>query len=189
MDLPEFLDLMATGQPVSAGSPAHRFMIEVGEGARRLTAEINGSYHTAEEIAALVGEIIGVPVPAGFALFPPFTTDFGRNIRFGEDVFINSGCRFQDQGGITIGNRCLIGHNVVMATLNHELSVSRRGDVVPAPIVLGDDVWIGAGVVVTAGVTIGDGAVVAAGAVVTKDVEVRTVVGGVPARFIRTVGN
>ena len=187
MDLPEFLDLMATGRPVAAGSPAHRFMIEAGENARRLTAEINGSYHTPEEIAALVGELLGAPVPAGFTLFPPFTTDFGRNIRLGENVFINSGCRFQDQGGITIGNRCLIGHNVVLATLNHGLAVSRRGDVVPAPIVLGDDVWLGAGVIVTAGVTIGEGAVVAAGAVVTKDVPARSIVGGVPARCIRGV--
>lgn len=120
-------------------------------------------------------------------IFPPFTTDFGRNIHVSEGVFINSGCRFQDQGGIWIGARSLIGHNVVLATLNHDLSVTRRGDTIPAPIRIGQDVWIGANVTVLAGVTIGDGAVVAAGAVVTKDVPARTVVAGVPARTVREV--
>ncbi|WP_167149850.1 DapH/DapD/GlmU-related protein [Actinomyces sp. ZJ308] len=187
MDLSEFLDLMAAGEPVPPTSEAHGVMIEVGERARRITARINGGYRTGEEIAELVGELIGSPVPEGFRLFPPFTTDFGANIHLGRGVFINSGCRFQDQGGIWIGNRCFIGHNVVMATLNHELAVERRSTVVPAPIVLGDDVWIGASVTITAGVTISEGAVVAAGAVVTRDVPPRTVVGGVPAKIIRPI--
>lgn len=187
MDLPEFLDLMAAGDPVPPTSQAHGVMVEVGERARRITAQINGEYHTGEEIVELVGQLTGSPVPEGFRLFPPFTTDFGANIHLGRGVFINSGCRFQDQGGIWIGNRCFIGHNVVMATLNHELAVERRSTVVPAPIVLGDDVWIGASVTITAGVTIGEGAVVAAGAVVTRDVPARMVVGGVPAKVIRSI--
>ena len=187
MDLPELLGLMASGAPVPPSSEAHGVMVEIGERARRITARINGEYHTGEEIAELMGELTGSPVPEGFRLLPPFTTDFGANTHLGESVFINSGCRFQDQGGIWIGNRCFIGHNVVMATLNHERAVERRSTVVPAPIVLGDDVWIGASVTITAGVTIGEGAIVAAGAVVTRDVPARIIVGGVPARAIRPV--
>lgn len=118
-------------------------------------------------------------------IFPPFTSDSGRNIHLAENVFINSGCRFQDQGGIWIGAGSFIGHNVVLATLNHELSVARRGRVVPAPIRIGRRVWIGANVTVLAGVRIGDGAVVAAGAVVTRDVPEFTIAGGVPAKVIR----
>lgn len=105
----------------------------------------------------------------------------------GKDVFVNSGCKFQDQGGIVIGDGTLIGHNVVLATLNHDFSPSRRRDLRPAPIRIGKNVWIGANVTVLPGVTIGDGAVIAAGAVVTKDVPENTVMGGVPAKEIKTI--
>lgn len=122
-----------------------------------------------------------------FRIFPPFTTDCGKNIRVGERVFVNSGCRFQDQGGITIGDDALIGHNVVIATLNHDLDPGLRAATVPEPVIVGNRTWIGANATVLPGVTIGEGAVVAAGAAVTKDVAPRTVVGGVPARRIREI--
>jgi len=160
-------------------------MIETGERTRRLTIRLNGEYLDPRERAELFGRITGEPAPSGFRIFPPFTCDFGRNIHLAENVFINSGCRFQDQGGIWIGAGSLIGHNVVLATLDHELSVARRGRLVPGPIRIGRRVWIGANVTVLAGVRIGDGAVVAAGAVVTRDVPAFTIVGGVPARVIR----
>ena len=102
-------------------------------------------------------------------------------------VFINSGCKFQDQGGITIGDDVLVGHNCVIATLNHVMDPDRRADMVPAPVKIGDKVWIGANVTILQGVTIGEGAVIAAGAVVNKDVPPRTVVGGLPAKVIKTI--
>ncbi|MFV0435240.1 MAG: DapH/DapD/GlmU-related protein [Leucobacter sp.] len=132
-----------------------------------------------------MSRLTGRDVPASFRIFPPFTADCGKNIALGERVFINSGCRFQDQGGITIGDDVLIGHNVVLATLNHSLDPAERATVVPGPITIGNRVWIGANVTVLAGVAIGEGAIVAAGAVVTRDVDPRTVVGGVPARKLR----
>ena len=113
--------------------------------------------------------------------------DFGKNIHIGKNVFINSGCRFQDEGGIYIGDNVLIGHNVVLATLNHNENPQKRGNIIPSPIVIGNDVWVGSSVTIVPGVTIGDGAIIAAGAVVTKDVAKNTVVGGVPARYIRDV--
>ena len=123
-----------------------------------------------------------------FGLFPPFYTDFGRNIRIGKNVFINSGCCFQDQGGIELVDGCLIGHQVVIATLNHDLDPRKRGGMVPAPGRLRKNVWVGAHATILAGVTIGDNVVVAAGAVVTGDVPPDTVVGGVPARVIKKIG-
>jgi acetyltransferase-like isoleucine patch superfamily enzyme len=105
----------------------------------------------------------------------------------GKNVFLNSGCRFQDQGGITIGDGTLIGHNAVLATLNHDVNPKKRSTLHPAPIVIGKNVWIGSNVTVVPGVTIGDGAIIAAGAVVTKDVSENTIVGGVPARFIKKI--
>ena len=122
-----------------------------------------------------------------FGLFPPFYTDFGKNITIGKNVFINAGCKFQDQGGIFIDDGALIGHGVVLATLNHDLDPAKRQQLHPAPIHIGKNVWIGANATVTQGVTIGDNAVVAAGAVVNKDVEENTIVGGVPARFIKRI--
>lgn len=120
-------------------------------------------------------------------MFPPFYTDCGKNLHIGKNVFINSGCRFQDQGGITIGDGALIGHNVVMATLNHSEDPETRGNLHPAPIHIGRNVWIGASAAILPGVTIGDGAIVGAGSVVTRDVPENMIVTGVPARILRSV--
>ena len=120
-------------------------------------------------------------------MFPPFYTDCGKNLHIGKNVFINSGCCFQDQGGITIGDGALIGHNVVMATLNHSEDPETRGNLHPAPIHIGRNVWIGASAIILPGVTIGDGAIVGAGSVVTRDVPENMIVTGVPARILRSV--
>ncbi len=170
---------------MAGGSKAHLFMIELSHEAMRLTAELNNAYHTPEEIRALMERLTGKPIDESFAMFPPFYTDCGKNMTIGKNVFINAGCKFQDQGGITIGDGALIGHNVVMATLNHDMVPEKRGDLHPAPIVIGKNVWIGANATILPGVTVGDGAIVAAGAVVTKNVPANTVVGGVPAKIIR----
>lgn len=96
-------------------------------------------------------------------------------------ILSRAGTRF-DQGGITIGDGALIGHNAVLATLNHDFSPERRTSMHPAPVVIGKNVWLGASVTVVPGVTIGDNAVIAAGAVVTKDVPAGTIAAGVPAK-------
>lgn len=187
MDLDAFLEHLSSGKPVQGGSEAHLFMHGVSQEALKITAEINGSYHTPEELRALFSKLIGQPVDDTFGLFPPFYTDCGKNIHLGKHVFINMGCKFQDQGGIFVGDGTLIGHNVVLATLNHARAPQDRASMVPAPIHIGQNVWIGANATVLPGVTIGDGAIVAAGAVVTKDVPANTIVGGVPARVLRTI--
>lgn len=142
---------------------------------------------TPEEIRNIFSELTGRQVDKTFGLFPPFYTDCGKNITVGKNVFINSGCKFQDQGGITIGDGTLIGHNVVLATLNHGIAPEERHDLFPAPIHIGKNVWIGANATVLPGVVIGDHAVIAAGAVVTKDVPANAVVGGIPAKVIRLI--
>ena len=169
------------------GLPVYQYQRVAAQRAMRLTAELNFQYHEPEEVTRLFSELIGKPVGEGFCLFPPFYTDYGQNITIGKNVFLNTSCHFQDQGGITIGDGALIGHNVVLATLNHNEDLERRNETIPAPIVIGKNVWIGANATITPGVTIGDGAIIAAGAVVTKDVPSMTVAGGVPARIIRAV--
>lgn len=185
MDLEAFLEHLNSGKTVQGGSEAHQFMHGVSQEALRITAEMNGGYHEPEELRALFSRLIGQAVDESFGLFPPFYTDCGKNIHIGKHVFINMGCKFQDQGGIYIGDGALIGHNVVLATLNHAKSPKDRSSMIPAPIRIGKNVWIGSNATILAGVTIGDGAIVAAGAVVARDVPENTIVGGVPARIIR----
>ncbi|MCD8036784.1 MAG: sugar O-acetyltransferase [Clostridiales bacterium] len=148
---------------------------------------MNSQYHTPEELREIMSRLIGKTVDNTFRLFPPFHTDFGKNITLGKNVFINSGCHFQDQGGIEIGDGALIGHNVVLVTINHAIKPSENRKNYYAPIKIGKNVWIGSNSTILQGVTIGDWAVVAAGAVVAKDVPPYTIVGGVPAKEIRKV--
>lgn len=187
MTTQEFNAQLQRDNHIAAGSPAHEFMHKAADEARRITAEINGAYRTDEELRALMSRLVGYRVDDGFRLFPPVYTDFGKNIKIGKDVFVNSGCCFQDQGGVTLGDGCLVGHNVVFATLDHDKRPGRRGDMTAAPIVVGKDVWIGAHATILKGVTIGDGAIVAAGAVVTRDVPPNTIAAGVPARVVKTI--
>ncbi len=187
MDLQAFLDHMNSGKTIKGGSEAHLCMCALSQEALQRTAELNGAYHTPEEVRRIFSALTGRPVDDTFTLFPPFHTDCGKNIAVGKNVFINSGCKFQDQGGIVIDDGALIGHNVVLATLNHSLAVRDRQDLIPGPIRIGKNAWIGSNVTILPGVTVGDGAVVAAGAVVTKDVPAYTVAGGVPARVLRSL--
>lgn len=160
---------------------------ELFQEAVRIDMELNMQYHTPEEIREIMGRLIGKKVDDSFRMFPPFYTDFGKNITIGKDVFINSGCHFQDQGGIQIGDGALIGHNVVLATINHDLNPEENRKNHYAPITIGAHVWIGSNATILPGVTLGDHAVVAAGAVVTQDVPPRTVVGGVPAKVLKVI--
>lgn len=187
MEIEEFKEYVKRGEALSS-EEIHRFMNRMSDEARRITFRLNTAYHTPDEVRGLLSELFGYRVPESLRVFPPFYTDFGRNITVGRDVFINACCHFQDHGGVTIGDGCQIGHNVVFATLNHGLSPEDRQNTYPAPIVLGRNVWVGSNATILQGVTVGDNAVIAAGAVVTKDVEPATVVGGVPAKVIRRIG-
>lgn len=163
------------------------FAKKLFQDAIRITMELNNKYHTPEEIRKIMTELTGKKIDDTFRMFPPFYTDFGKNITIGKNVFINSGCHFQDQGGIEIGGGCLIGHNVVLATINHDLYPENNRINHYAPIKLGKSVWVGSNSTILPGITVGDWAVVAAGAVVTRDVPPLTIVGGVPAKVIRTI--
>ena len=185
MTLNEFLRHIESGLPLTG--ELLPFMVVLGAEARRMTVELSSSYPTLEQVRELLSRLFAYPVDPTLRVFPPFYTDFGKNIRIGKHVFINACCHFQDHGGVTIGDGCLIGHNVVFATLNHDENPANRIAMTYAPIVLGKNVWVGSNSTILQGVTIGDGAIVAAGAVVTKDVPANTIVGGVPAKPIRNI--
>ncbi|MED9970471.1 MAG: sugar O-acetyltransferase [Ruminococcus sp.] len=187
MTTEEFIKTMDSGAEVTAKNPVHLHMTYLSNEAMKITSRLNNAYHTPEEIAALMEKLTGRPFPEGAYMFPPFYTDCGKNLKLGKDVFINSGCQFQDQGGITIGDGTLVGPKTVIATLNHQQNPSKRANLIPKPVTIGKNVWIGANVTILPGVTIGDGAIIAAGAVVNRDVEKNTIAGGVPAKFIKKI--
>ncbi len=137
-----------------------------------LTARLNAlPFDDLDTRRTLLTEIFGSPVPDSLSILPPFYCDYGLGASFGERVVINQGCFFLDLGGITIGNRVLIGPRVTLSTGGHPVEPDERYDFLThAPIVIEDDVWIGAAATITPGVTIGHGSVVGAGAVVAKDV-------------------
>ena len=185
MDLEEFREIVATGK--IATPEAFEYTGKMSQRALRITAKINSGYHEPVEIRDCLSELTGTEVDETVSLFPPFSSDFGLNIKLGKKIFINAGVKMQDQGGITIGDGCLIGHNVAFATLDHGIEPDKRGELLCAPIVVGNNVWIGSNSTILKGVTIGEGAIVEAGAVVTEDVAPMTIVGGVPAKKIKDI--
>jgi len=139
------------------------------------------------QIREKLSDIIGKTIDPTTAIFVPFYTNFGRFISIGKHVFINHACTFLDLGGITLEDHVLIGPKVNLITENHPLDpLSRRG-LICSPIIIKRNAWIGASATVLPGVTVGENSVVAAGAVVSKDVPDNSVVGGVPAKLIKTI--
>ena len=183
----EFIKIMNSGDRVIGGSDIHLKMYSLSNRAMQITDKINNKYNTPQEIRKLMSELIGQELDEGFGLFPPFYTDCGRNIHIEKNVFINSGCKFQDQGGVYIGENSLIGHNVILATLNHEMDPYHRADLHPKPIHIGKRVWIGSGSMILPGITIGDNSIVGAGSIVTKNVPPNVIVAGNPAKFIKNI--
>ena len=187
MDNKQFLEFIKNAEVIKAGSEAHLKMHELSTRAQKITMRLNYGFHEPEETVRLFSELTESKVDDSFRCFLPCYTECGINIKLGKNVFINSGCCFQDHAGIEIGEGTLIGHQVVIATLNHAQDPLSRADMFPKPVKIGKNVWIGAHATILPGVTIGDNAIIAAGAVVTKDVENNAVAGGVPAKKIKDI--
>ncbi len=187
MDLEKFFEYMNNQRIVDESSNLFDTFHEMAQEAIKITMEINNKYHTPEEIVELFSELTGKNVDKSFRLFPPFYSDCGKNITVGKNVFINACCKFQDQGGITIGDNCYIGHNVTLATLNHDINPGNRATMIPKRIIIGNNVWIGSDTTILPGIIIEDGAIIGAGSVVTKNISKNTIVAGNPAKVIKQI--
>ncbi|MCR1973849.1 sugar O-acetyltransferase [Clostridium sporogenes] len=130
----------------------------------------------------------------------PFFVDYGNNIYFGNNCEVNMNCTFLDDNKIIIGNNALIAPNVQIYTAFHPTNAQERfGEVKEdgsfefcktqtAPVIIGNNVWIGGGVIIMPGVTIGDNVVIGAGSVVTKDIPSNKIAYGNPCRVVRDNG-
>jgi len=152
----------------------------------KLSAALNTSTNV-DQIRDYLSGITGSEIDKNTTVFAPFYTNFGRHTKIGKNVFINHACSFLDLGGIIIEDDVQIGPKVSLITENHPLDPSTRKSLDLKSVLIKRNAWIGAGAIILPGVTIGENSVVAAGAVVNKDVPANTVVGGVPAKIIRTI--
>ena len=178
---------MQKGTPMVMGSELLQAFAKYAEEALQLTMEMNNHYHTFEEIRALLSKLTASKIDERCILFPPFHTEFGKNLKLGKAVFINACCRFQDNGGIEIGDGSMIGQGTTIVTLNHDLDPKTRHNATPKPVKIGKNVWIGASCTILPGVSIGDNAVIGAGSVVVKSIPANAVAVGNPARVIKHI--
>lgn len=177
---------LRNGETVPFNDPEYHKLRDVLFATRKVLLRLNQSSEP-DEMRNPLRQITGMEIDASTAIFPPFYVNYGRHTRIGKNVFINFDCVFLDFGGIDIEDGVFIAPKVSLLTEEHPLAPENRHSLTVGRIHIKRNVWLGANVTVTQGVTIGENAVVAAGAVVTKDVPDNAVVGGIPAKIIKTV--
>jgi acetyltransferase-like isoleucine patch superfamily enzyme len=182
----DIFERLQSGEVVRSDDPEYSKIFDIVSLTMKLLAELNASTDSSK-VREILGEITGQTIAASTTLFLPFQINLGKFTHIGKNVFINHDCTFLDMGGITIEDEVMIGPKVCITTEGHPLNPAERKALMVKPVVIKRNAWIGAGAIILPGVTIGENSVVAAGAVVSKDVPPDTVVGGVPAKVIKTL--
>ena len=186
MNTSDIFNRLRSGELVRLTDPEYPKVEEVVRRTMQLSADLNSATDI-DQARQILSEITGNEIDASTTVFVPFYTNFGRFTSIGKNVFINHACSFLDLGGITIEDDVLIGPRVNLVTENHPADPAERKSLITKPIVIRRNAWIGANATILPGVTIGENAIVAAGAVVSKDVPANAIVGGVPAKFIKSI--
>lgn len=185
-EITDIFKRLRNGETIPADDPQAHKMRDASYATKKLVVQMNNSLDP-EEIRSLLSQITDSEIDGSVAVFTPLHINYGKHIRIGKNVFINFDCIFLDLGGITIEDGVLIAPKVSLLSEGHPLSPKKRQSLVPGHIHIKKNAWIGAGATILPGVTIGENAVVAAGAVVSKDVPDNTVVGGIPAKIIKSI--
>lgn len=185
----DIIERMRSGKRITETDADFPRLCEEVENTRRLVGELNTGYHSPDEVRALLERIWGQPLDTSVRMFPPFYTAFGKTTRVGKEVFINFGCTFLDQGGITIEDGVFIGPEAKILSEGHPEQPALRHTLQTEPVVIRRKAWIGAGAIILPGVTVGENAIIAAGAIMTKDVPDNTIAAGVPAKILRNIKN
>jgi acetyltransferase-like isoleucine patch superfamily enzyme len=184
----EIFERLRSGGPIRLDDPDYFRINEVIGKTVKLSQQLNAASDI-DSVRVILGEITGTKIDDSTTIFAPFYTNFGIFTTIGKNVFINHACSFLDMGGITLEDDVLIGPKVNIITENHPLDPSDRRALITKQIVIKRNAWIGAGATILPGVTVGENSVVAAGAVVSKDVPANTIVGGIPAKIIKSIEN
>lgn len=186
METENIFDRLRKGESIPAHDPQASRMREASFATKKLLIKMNDT-DDPSEVRRLLGEITGRRIDETITVFTPLYINYGKNIRLGQNVFINFDCIFLDLGGITIDDNVMIAPKVSLLSEGHPIPSENRHSLVPGHIHIKRNTWIGANATILPGVTIGENAVVAAGAVVNRDVPDHAVVGGVPAKIIKTI--
>lgn len=181
----DIFERLLAGETILPDDPQIGRLREEAFAVKELLIQMNNSSNP-DEITELLSRILNKEIQ-DVAVFTPLYINYGRHINIGKNVFINFDCTLLALGGITIEDDVLIGPKVSLITENHPLNPQERKGLIGKPILIKKNAWIGANATILPGVTIGANAVVAAGAVVSKDVPDNTIVGGIPAKFIKNV--
>lgn len=179
-------DDLINGETITSAHPQRPELRKSSYATIQLVQQMNSSADPFTIIEVL-GKITGKKIDESVAVFPPLYINYGKHLSIGKHVFINFDCTFLTLGGIVIEDNVLIGPKVSLLSEGHPLAAADRSALVPGKIHIKANAWIGANAIILPGVTIGENAVVAAGAVVSKNVDDNTVVGGVPAKFIKQI--
>lgn len=186
MQTPTIFERLIKGDIISSSDNDAFRMREASFDTKKILVEMNKSFEP-EEIRNFLSQITEAKIDESVTVFTPLYINYGKHTKIGKNVFINFDCVFLDLGGITIEDNVLIAPKVSLLTESHPFNPKERQSLIPKPIHIKKNAWIGANVTILQGVTIGENSVVAAGSVVSKDVPDNSVVGGIPAKIIKEI--
>jgi len=186
MQTTDIFERLKNGETISANDPQAYKMREASYNTKKILVQMNNATEP-KEIRDLLSQITASEIDESVAVFTPLYINYGKHTKIGKNVFINFDCTFLDLGGITIEDNVLIAPKVSLLSEGHLVSPENRHSLTVGHIHIKKNAWIGAGATILPGVTIGKNSIVAAGAVVSKDVPDNSIVGGVPAKFIKSI--
>lgn len=177
---------LRNGETISSNDTEAYKMREASFATKKLLVEMNNSSEPTE-IRNILSQITDSEIDESVTIFTPFHINYGKHTKIGKNVFINFDCVFLDLGGITIEDNVLIAPKVSLLTEGHPIEPENRHSLTVGHIHIKKNAWIGANATILQGVTIGENAVVALGSVVSNDVPDNTIVGGIPAKILKTI--
>ncbi|PXY46846.1 DapH/DapD/GlmU-related protein [Flavobacterium hydrophilum] len=184
----DIFERLRNGETITPNAPQAHELREASYATQELLFQMNSSSNP-YEIRMILSQITNTQIDENTTVFTPLYINYGKHLSIGKNVFINFDCTFLALGGITIEDNVLIAPKVSLLSEGHPIAINQRHSLIPGHIHIKKNAWIGANATILPGVTIGENAIVAAGAVVSKNVPDNTIVGGVPAKFIKTISD
>ncbi|MDV4043723.1 acetyltransferase [Elizabethkingia anophelis] len=182
----DIFERLKHGETISSNDPQAGKLRDASYATKKLLVQMNSSADP-EEIRTILSQITNSEINENVTVFTPLYINYGKHTTIGKNVFINFDCTFLDLGGITIEDNVLIAPKVNLLSEGHPVSAENRQSLMVGHIHIKQNAWIGANATILPGVTIGENSIVASGAVVSKDVPDNTIVGGIPAKIIKTI--